>query len=394
MSVLEQREYKSFREMFILDKHLSFINIIVFLILQLSLWHGGLAKILPLFMIELWNPLQMMSTLWIIILFIIKNRMPNKVSAILIGMKLFVSAVAILNMHIVDIVELCRYIALILAIDYFTEYFIQLVKVLMLIFEVLVYFNLYDLLHTEKNIDGVFFSALGYDNDFTKYMLCACFIALLYNLITTKKIRSMALIIGCHITIFYAGIGTGIAALVAMDIVLMIRILKIGNTTVLQSFVVYLCAEFLIVIARIQNLFSYIIVDLLGKDLTFTGRTDVWDKSINRIFDHILIGHGDMDQMTEYLILGDVYCHNGFLELLFRGGIIHLMLFIAVIIIIDKTTKKNLDRYTISICSSIFWGIWVTTMTESIYHFGVVMMIPALLYVACRYVKQNNADYL
>ncbi len=392
MSVLEHREYKSFREMFILDKRLSFINIVVFVILQLSLWHGGLAEILPLSIIELWNPLQMMSTLWIIILFIIKNRLPNKISAILIGMKLFVSFVAILNMHIVDVVELCRYIALILAIDYFTEYFIQLVKVLMLVFEFLVYFNLYDLLHTERDIYGVFYSALGYDNDFTKYMLCACFIALLYNLITTKKIRSVALIIACHITLLYAGVGTGITSLIVMDIVSLVRFLNLGNTTVLQSFIVYLSAEFLIVFARVQNLFSFIIVDLLGKDLTFTGRTDVWSNSIKRIFDHILIGHGDMNQMTEYLVLGDVYCHNGFLEILFRGGIIHLILFIVLILILDNAMKNTFDTYTITMCSVVFWGIWVTSITESIYQYGIVMMIPALIYAGCKYIRYNYGD--
>lgn len=394
MSVLEHREYKSFREMFILDKHFSLVNIVVFLILQLSLWHGGLAEILPISMIELWNPLQMMSMLWLIIIFIIKNRIPNKISGVLIGMKLFVSFVAILNMHIVDIVELCRYIALILAIDYFTEYFNQLIKVFMLIFEFIVYFNLYDLLHTERDIHGVFYSALGYDNDFTKYMLCAYFIALLYNLVTSKKLRSATLIIACHITLLYAGVGTGIVALIVMDIVLLIKFLKIGNTTVLQSFIIYLLTEFLIVFARVQNLFAFIIVDLLGKDLTFTGRTDVWNHSINRIFDHILIGHGDMNQITEYLVIGDVYCHNGFLELLFRGGIIHLMLFITLILIIDKTMKNNFDRYTISICSVVFWGIWVTSITESIYHFAVIMMIPALIYAGCKYVQQENESYI
>lgn len=397
LSVLQTNEGKSFRNFFILSKRKSLINILVFIIMQLAIWHGGLAEVIPVALLDMWNPLQMGSTVLLVVIFLANNRIPNKVSAILISMKVLVSVVAILNMHIVDVVEICRYIALILAIDFFYEEFDQLIKIFMLILEFLVYYNLIDLLNTQKDIYGVFYSALGYDNDFTKYMLVAYFVAMLYSLVTGKKIRSICLIVGVHITLFYAGVGTGMVSLIIMDILLLGRSLRLFNVTILQTFILYLIAEISIVFLKVQNLFSFIIVDLLGKDLTFTGRTNLWDNAIQKILVHPIIGYGDMDQLTEHLVLGDVYCHNGFLELLFRGGGIQLVMFIMLIIILDKATKRYFDPKTISICAVAFSGIWVTSITESIYQYGITMAIPALVYCAYKYVQtsmHNETRYI
>ena len=392
MSVLRTYKAKSFKKSFLISKSQSITNIFAFIVLQLSIWHGGLADIIPLFLLNIWNLLQMASTVYIVVLFLIHNRLPNKVSALLIGMKLFVSLIAVLNMRFVDIVEICRYIALILAIDYFYKDFDQLVKILMLIFEFLVYYNLFSLLNTQRDIYGVFYSALGYDNDFTKYMIVAYFLAILFNLVTGKCMRSFCLILGAHITLFYAGVGTGIIAILVMDILLFGRIWKLFNVTILQSFCVYLAIEISIVFLKIQKLFSFIIVDWLGKDLTFTGRTNLWDNAINKILTRPIIGYGDMDQITERLVLGDVYCHNGLLELLFRGGVIHLILFVALIFILDKSTKRYFDKVTISMCAVALSGIWITSISESIYHFGITMSIPALIYCACKYVMVRECS--
>lgn len=390
MSVLQITRNRVIKHPFVLYKRQSIINIFIFISLQLSIWHGGIAEIISLPMLQLWNPLQIFSTVLIITIYFFSKRIPNKVSCILISMKILVSITSVLNMYTVDLVEICRYISLILAIDYFYKEFDQVIKIFMLIYEFLVYYNLYDLLNTQKDIYGVFYSALGYDNDFTKYMLVAYFIALLYGLITRKKIRSICLIIGIHITLFYAGVGTGIVSLIVIDILLVIGYISRLKFSVLQTFIIYIIFEILIVFLKIQNMFSYIIVDVLGKDLTFTGRTDVWNRAIEKILDHPILGYGDLDQLTELSVLGDVYCHNGFLELLFRGGIIQLTLFVIVIITVDRLSKKYLDEKTIGICAAVFCGIWMTSLTESIYHFGITMSIPALIYCACRYVRNNT----
>lgn len=390
MSVLRVVDAKTFNLKYKIHKEQVILKIFIFCILQLSIWHGGLAEIIPSVLLSTWNIFQMIAVFVLVIFFIINNRIPNKISILLLFMKLFSLTIAIFNRHGIDLVETCRYVGIILSIDYFFEDFTQLIKSLMLIFEILVYYNLVSLVGSEKNIYGVYFSVLGYDNDFTRYMIVAYFIAMLYYLITEKKGRSIILILGTHITLIYAGVATGIMAMLIMDILLVISNLRLFNFTIRQSFIVYLITEVSIVFLKVQNFFSYIIVELLNKDLTFTGRITVWEKSIDKFLDRPLFGFGDMNQLTEQLILGDVYCHNGFLELAFRGGVIQLVLFICIVYVLDKATKQYFDRHTISICAVALSGIWVTSLLESIFHFEIIMGVFALIYSACMYIKAKK----
>ena len=48
----------------------------------------------------------------------------------------------------------------------------------------------------------------------------------------------------------------------------------------------------LIVILRVQNLFSWLLVDYLHKDLTLVGRTYIWDAALTNFFDSPWIGTG------------------------------------------------------------------------------------------------------
>ncbi len=63
---------------------------------------------------------------------------------------------------------------------------------------------------------------------------------------------------------------------------------------------------------KIQYLFSFIIVDILHKDLTMTGRTDVWNIGFEGFFSSPMLGCGFLSKTID----------NGYVQLLYIGGII------------------------------------------------------------------------
>ncbi len=97
--------------------------------------------------------------------------------------------------------------------------------------------------------------------------------------------------------------------------------------------------------------FAPIIENVFNKKLTLSGRTLIWEKAYAEIAKSPLIGYGcePVDVSIVKIILN--HAHNLYLEILYRGGIIGLLLFIiAFILISDKADRiKNnvLSKYLI-----------------------------------------------
>ena len=119
-----------------------------------------------------------------------------------------------------------------------------------------------------------------------------------------------------------------------------------------------------IIILRLQNLFGFFIVDVLHKELTFTGRTFIWDQALLKILRHPLIGNG----MTEFPI-GSYFVathpHNFMLYLLVKSGLIGFLLFAVSAVICAKKLEKNQDNKIAQILIMEYCSFFSMTVTES-----------------------------
>ena len=88
-------------------------------------------------------------------------------------------------------------------------------------------------------------------------------------------------------------------------------------------------AFFGIIVYRMQNMFAFIIQDMLHKDLTFTNRVYIWDDLLKRFTERPVLGYG-MDGYVHKS--GAVTTHNGILDIMYKGGIIAVLFFIGFII--------------------------------------------------------------
>ena len=115
------------------------------------------------------------------------------------------------------------------------------------------------------------------------------------------------------------------------------RSLRWSNGLVLPLFIILLIVSSGVAIYFVGNLET--IVDLLGKDITLTGRTDIWGVVIQKIMKHPWFGYGYMgfwlgmegdsaDVWYETRGFLAPNAHNGFLDIGLQFGFIGLFLFL------------------------------------------------------------------
>ena len=124
--------------------------------------------------------------------------------------------------------------------------------------------------------------------------------------------------------------------------------------TVKACYVFSILVFLVIIVFQFQGLFSFMIVDALKKDLTFTGRTILWSSAMLNIAKSPILGYG-----LEYLqtIGPKLYrftaydsCHNFFLDVLYQNGIVGF----ALISILFVSVEKKVDHHISSRYRTIF----------------------------------------
>ncbi len=90
---------------------------------------------------------------------------------------------------------------------------------------------------------------------------------------------------------------------------------------------------FSVVLFRLQELFAFFIEGVLHKGLSFTGRTDIWDKAIAMFLKSPFLGYGIAQSGKVYRISKHKYyhAHNVFLEILVEGGVFSLTAFLLML---------------------------------------------------------------
>ena len=134
-------------------------------------------------------------------------------------------------------------------------------------------------------------------------------------------------------------------------------------------FVYYITKKlfFSIVIFRVQNLFSYLIVNILHKDLTFTNRTGIWDRTIAYINKSILFGSGlepSTIRSTKNNFIYGINAHNFILEIMYQGGILALISFVAILISACKKLYKYKNNMVSKVVSFVIFVLFLMMITE------------------------------
>ena len=175
-------------------------------------------------------------------------------------------------------------------------------------------------------------------------------------------------------SVFMAWSGACVTGTIIMLIGFVVAIFDIKWFTFKRLFILYLVLFIGIVIFRIQDIFSFFIVDVLHKDLTLTGRVYAWDMALETIRNNLFIGYGTINggRLTILQVWANtdpVSTHSFFLEVTLQGGLIGIALYVLAYIFAGRKLLNNSgNRLIIFIAASIF-AVLVMYITEGwIYH--------------------------
>jgi O-antigen ligase len=177
-------------------------------------------------------------------------------------------------------------------------------------------------------------------NTFAEYFLLS---SLVFMCVENKN-NSRRHIIGCLWVSFglsfviYLWSATGIFVMfLALVGILFIKYFKLS---LWRSVIIALLCDLLIVGLRIQKIFSPIITSIFHRDITFTGRTYIWDYDYALISRHFITGSGSFSNYVPRLH-ATYHAHNVVLSILDSYGIIGFLLMSVILV----TALRKTDIY-------------------------------------------------
>ncbi|MGL4992018.1 MAG: O-antigen ligase family protein [Sarcina sp.] len=187
---------------------------------------------------------------------------------------------------------------------------------------------------------------------------------LILNILASKRYNKKIILLKLFIimniaTLFISGSSTGIV--VAIFSVICILMKKIPIKLLALAYIIIFL---FIVVLRKLSFLEYFVEEVLKKDLTFTGRTYIWDKSFELIGEKFWIGYGKgTNIISEYFQVNET--HNWFLEALLNYGFLGTL----IIMYIFYRCLNNLIKNKCIESNIIFIGIFlygIIGLTESI----------------------------
>lgn len=274
----------------------------------------------------------------------------------------------------------------------------RILKIIFYYFSILTFMNLYSVIFM-KNISifldpryslsykGLFSHRTG----FAAMMLFSFAFCLTY---LNKSKHRLTCIIIFILNLYMMNLAKSSTAIaIAIYVILFYIIYMVFNNRILN--LIFILTPFgvsIVLLTDLLNKFAEIIT-LLGREITLTGRTQIWFLVENAIKKRPFIGYGflgawqsnDFSIMHFDSILGfsATHSHNGFLEIILNIGVIGLVLYlITAFDIIRYPLKVNTDKKLAGIIIICICTLWLNNSTEvnMIYPTDIIFIIYILFY--------------
>lgn len=216
---------------------------------------------------------------------------------------------------------------------------------------------------------------LGAKNGIQMVLIPAISIFMLYSYFFYKKLKKIStiLIFISLITLYISESGTAFTVMILMSGFLIFH--KKIFLSFKTYFLIYIFLYLAIVIFRIQEvIFGDFLINALGKDPTFTGRTEVWDIVINKIRESWLFGFGRgndilmIETTSSKFYFGLSEAHNGILEILLSTGMIGLLAFLIIIFIVGRKLSSYKNSIISQILAFSLFCYMIVGLSESVFN--------------------------
>lgn len=231
---------------------------------------------------------------------------------------------------------------------------------------------------------------LGVTNQMGAYILLACCMSIIYCIFKEKVCISAIILNICgYCTLLHVWSATSILGMTFMlvsTLLLAQRKLLERIFTPIKNMIYILGLHYLIVVLSGGAAFSYLIVNILKKDLSFSGRRTIWEYALTQIKRSPLIGYGEI-QNARYITVGTAKfnAHNIFLQISLEGGIVLAIIMIVILFFCFWQLKKCENRKIKIVLAELGIIIFVMMVAE-VYSFLIIFSALFLIYGG-KYIK-------
>ena len=147
--------------------------------------------------------------------------------------------------------------------------------------------------------------------------------------------------------------------------------------------IIVFLVEVFVVISSVNSTVSLFISDLFGKDITFSGRSSLWQSMLYAIQDNPILGYGLRDSDYIRSLVGiSAGAHNYYLDLSFQRGLVGLGIFLSIFVyIFTKLKNINDDTYLLLGFASAYLLMFISEpfyFTEK-FHIPIIYILAILL---------------
>lgn len=316
---------------------------------------------------------RIISVVIIFFVCLLKKKVPSKPVWILAIMYSWVCILTYFNDGNLwsAVITFISVISVALIVDLFAKYKETIIGAFMFNFECLIYLNLLSILvgYPEgiytRDIGGAGYF-LGYRTGFLYYSLLAICVAVLYAQIFQKRLRSIILVLASYACVFITWSAASVGALIIIAILFFSQWTQIRRwLTFPKIFISSICVDLVITVFRITDRLVWavwIIETVLKRQITFTGRTFIWDQAMSLIIQHPILGYGAVPHI--YMWGRSNHAHNQYFELILDGGIILLVLFLLFNLMIGRQLIKHRRDPNVYYFLILLTGLYIVFITE------------------------------
>ena len=214
---------------------------------------------------------------------------------------------------------------------------------------------------------------LGYRNNSIMLFFPAIIFSIVRSLRKYNKLTLSSFVITAvsFATVILAFSATSVIGMTVFILFLLLALInKMPNfLNIITYLAINITYFFGVIILRLQEAFAFIIVDMLGRDLTFTGRTKIWDSALAAFAKSPVFGVGEIENQASRDLIGATHAHNYYLDLLYKSGLPGFLIFFAILIICGVALYRNRKNGKIPfIVSGAICAFMIMLQSEAYYN--------------------------
>ena len=248
---------------------------------------------------------------------------------------------------------------------------LDLIKALMLMFEILIYIDTVTIVINLINGDPKGETFLAWYNNIIVFTLPAICVAITYMKLTGRYIRAGVLCVVSVISTFISTAATPIMAMAAfvglfLFQLFLYKVIGVKKFRLWPWIILALCLNVFLVVIYRPGVFTFIdefVINVLHRSPNFTGRTLIWDDAIKTIMKAPIFGYGNVPESPLGVDLAP-HPHNEILNTWMRYGIIGVLIYAVFSYLYMREIEKMDDNIYKIVFISLVFGVYIAFITD------------------------------